>query len=608
MSFFDDASWVLIPEGIKEDVVYAQKPTNGLGDLQFTRASDATRTNSAGVIERTPWNLVTFSEMFSDVAWAKVNSTISANTTIAPNGTLTADSLFETSANGQHLIRQSLSVIVGRDYKISAYVKKNGRDWCIVVAGAGGNGYYFNISNGTIGSETGGTGTVSNPQIQSVGNDWYLVSYTLIAASATQGIEIFTSTGNGNFSFLGDVTKGLFVWGAQIVEGTDAKPYFATTNRQDVPRLDYRNADGSVNSCPRLLLEPQRTNSLAFSEQFSNAYWTKLNATITADTTTAPNGTTTADSIVESSTNGIQEIYRTPTPATAGTFTYSVYVKNLSGTRFLNLSVSATVATDYVSVRFSPSTQTLSGVVVSGSFTNGSASFTAVGDGWYRVVLTFTTTSLPIPQIALSTDGSNANVGNFGVQTYTGNGTSGLYIWGAQFEAGAFATTFIPTTTAAVTRLVDVFSRNNLFTNNIVTSSGGTWFLDLAGNPSIQRDGAGNGIFLGDSTTANTGNQFIIRNAVASGVARYSILGYVGGVLQSYAASSTDRIKVAYKWNGSTVDIFLNGSKIVSASSFTATNLQNLIGTGSATPFYINQSSLSPFPLTDAQCIQMTTI
>jgi hypothetical protein len=176
-----------------------------------------------------------------------------------------------------------------------------------------------------------------------------------------------------------------------------------------------------------------------------------------------------------------------------------------------------------------------------------------------------------------------------------------------QMELGAYATTFIPTTTAAVTRLADAFSRNNLFTNNIVTASGGTWFIDLAGNLSIQRDGAGNGIFLGDSTTVNTGNQFIIRNAVSSGIARYSILGYVGGVLQSYAASSTDRIKVAYKWNGSTVDIFLNGSKIVSASSFTATNLQNLIGTGSVTPFYINQSSLSPFPLTDAQCIQLTT-
>ena len=49
--FYDDASWLLIPEGIEEDIVFAQKPTNGTGDLTFTRASDATRTNSAGVIE-----------------------------------------------------------------------------------------------------------------------------------------------------------------------------------------------------------------------------------------------------------------------------------------------------------------------------------------------------------------------------------------------------------------------------------------------------------------------------------------------------------------------------------------------------------------------------
>ena len=130
--------------------------------------------------------------------------------------------------------------------------------------------------------------------------------------------------------------------------------------------------------------------------------------------------------------------------------------------------------------------------------------------------------------------------------------------------------------------------------------------MDLSSNLSIQRDGSGNGIFLGDSTTANTGNQFIIRNAVASGVARYSILGYVGGVFQSYATSSTDRIKVAYKWNGSIVDIFLNGSKIVSASSFTATNLQNLIGTGAVTPFFINSMALYSTPLSDADCIAKT--
>jgi len=83
MSFYDDASWLLIPSGIEEDVVFAQKPTSGLGDLTFTRASDATYTDSTGVVRRSPYNLLQQSEDFSNAAWSKSASSISSNVTTA---------------------------------------------------------------------------------------------------------------------------------------------------------------------------------------------------------------------------------------------------------------------------------------------------------------------------------------------------------------------------------------------------------------------------------------------------------------------------------------------------------------------------------------------
>jgi hypothetical protein len=173
-------------------------------------------------------------------------------------------------------------------------------------------------------------------------------------------------------------------------------------------------------------------------------------------------------------------------------------------------------------------------------------------------------------------------------------------------ELGAYATTFIPTTTAAVTRLVDVFSRNNLFTNNIVTSSGGTWFLDLSSNLALVRD-ATTSFFLGDSSSGTVGNSINIRNNYTS-ARRLSINKSVSGSLTELYITLTDNVKMAIKWNGTTADVFVNGSKVVAATAFTATALQILGGNGIDVPKFINQSSLFPVPLTDDQCIEITTL
>jgi hypothetical protein len=72
--------------------------------------------------------------------------------------------------------------------------------------------------------------------------------------------------------------------------------------------------------------------------------------------------------------------------------------------------------------------------------------------------------------------------------------------------------------------------------------------------------------------------------------------------------TNTDTAKIAIKWNGSTADVFVNGTKVVSATSFTATNMEFLYGQASDVPKFIQQMALYPSPLSDANCIALTTL
>jgi hypothetical protein len=175
-----------------------------------------------------------------------------------------------------------------------------------------------------------------------------------------------------------------------------------------------------------------------------------------------------------------------------------------------------------------------------------------------------------------------------------------------QMELGAYATTFIPTTTAAVTRLADIFTRNNVFTNGLISAAGGTWFVDLTSNIAVNAtsDNVGAGFELGDSAgTANNAWKF----RQGGGLQRLNIWSIVGGTSNPIYSSTADAMKYAIKWNGTTADIFANGVKVISATSFTATNMEFLRYVANQRPTQIVQSALFPTPLTDAQCIQLTT-
>ena len=175
-----------------------------------------------------------------------------------------------------------------------------------------------------------------------------------------------------------------------------------------------------------------RTNLVLYSQEFDNAYWTKSNVTISTNQIIAPDGTLTADKLVEDATLNQHRVLRAIDGSTKN---ISIYAKAAERS-YIGLFAAVGTRT-----YFNLSAGTI-GTVSSGS----TATIESVGNGWYRCSL-YNAHPTNGALFQLSTDGTT--------ETYTGDGVSGLYIWGADLEAGTFATPYIPTVAAQVTRVAD---------------------------------------------------------------------------------------------------------------------------------------------------------
>jgi hypothetical protein len=564
------ASLLLIPSGYKGGKLYAEIPTNGNGDLTWTRGGDGFRTNASGLIQRVPWNLLTWSEDLTNASWSKTNATITGDNTLAPNGTLTADLVSFSTSSGYVLKTQSVSPAT--QYTFSAYFKNN--------TFASGETILFRLSDGVIAPAIATINVIAktatyntNPSawtnlsgtIEQLSNDWFRVSVTATSVNGGSGwIEVVT---NG-------FTKSCFVWGVQLVTSSTAQTYLPTTDRLNFPRLSYM-----YGSCPAVLLEPQRTNLCLRSEEFDNASWGKVNTTITANVsaTLDPSGGNNADKFIATTTNSTHNIGQTGFASTA--YSFSVYAKAAEET-----SMSLWLRGNTVRAEFNLSNGTISNITVT------SATITSVGNGWYRC------------SVYDSTPGTTATIYGRGGGTYAGNGTDGFYLYGAQLEAGAYPTTYISTTSATATRVADSFSRSNIYTNGLISASGGTWFVELRNNIVYTRD-ANTRFGIGDTTALNTNALFFIGDIGN----RINLWKAVSGAVTGLYTTTTDTTKFAFKWNGTSCDIFANGTKVVTATSFTPTNMENLIG-ALGVPIFIQSMALFPTPLTDTQCQTLTTI
>lgn len=222
----------------------------------------------------------------------------------------------------------------------------------------------------------------------------------------------------------------------------DANGVMRTASNNE-PRFDHNPVTGESLG---LLIEEQRTNLLTYSEQFDNAAWNKTRSSITANSIAAPDGTLTADKFVENTDNDIHYIRISTTNGNA-TYTFAIYVKAAERTNVrIDLSDNTT---GVVAGWFNLALGTITNSLASGSWTAPSATITPVGDGWYRCSVTGTRGA------GTATVGQVFTISSGTTTSYLGDGTSGLYIWGAQLEAGAFPTSYIKTEGSQVTRAAD---------------------------------------------------------------------------------------------------------------------------------------------------------
>ena len=232
-----------------------------------------------------------------------------------------------------------------------------------------------------------------------------------------------------------------------------------TTVGVNLPRFNYDPVNLTL--APTLLIEGASTNLCTYSEAFDNAAWTKSGTTITANNTTSLDGTVNADKLVENTSNSTHFVYNIITSATTS-FVFSVYVK-VSGRTKIWLAAYSSPANSGAQAWFDLSSATTGGTNSSPGG-SGIPKITSAGNGWYRCSIAVTCTSSTNVLGVVYLD-------NGGGITYTGDGGSGVFLWGAQVETGSTLTSYIPTTSTSVLRAADSFSGTGLVYSNIAESS-----------------------------------------------------------------------------------------------------------------------------------------
>jgi hypothetical protein len=594
-TLLEQASLVMIPSGYKEDVVYSQIPTSGAGDLSFTRASNGTRINSAGLVEVCPWNLIEQSETFDNASWVKGNLSVTANSTTAPNGTTTADTLTTTSVGQCNLI-QNLGYNVGV-FTMSIYVKKVDSPFMYVEMGSAY--VWFNLTTGASsgGSQYSSDWAFISATSESVGNGWLRLQMVAQCLTAgTYGFRPFqpvSSSGNYNPSAIGEVT---YLWGAQLNIGSTAKPYFPTTDRLNVPRLTYQNGGGG---CPSLLLEKQSTNLNLYSEDFSNAVYTLDGITVTANATTSPDGTQNADKLVANAVSGDKFAYQVITTSLGSAYTASAYFKASEYT-YAFMRLGAIIGDPYII--YNLATQA---VVSTSGLT--SYSITSVGNGWYRITATATATTVVVAPNFMIIPSSGYTLGGDNIPEFTGNGSNGGFIWGAQLEQSSYPTSYIPTTSSSATRVADACFKTGI--SSLIGQSEGVVFADFIWEGSttggadypISIYGSSYSDFVGLNTYENTNSMYVYVGG--SNVVAISGTTFVNG--QRY------KIAMAYKLNDFVY--YLNGTQMGTDTSggvpSSMANFQTVTPfAGKSTSQKFNEIILFKTRLTNAELASLTTI
>jgi len=511
MSFYNDASLVFLPSGGagKDGKAYSIKPTDGSGDFTFSRGSNltATRVDSNGLIEKGRENLLLQSNSF-DTTWFLSDTSVTSGQS-GYDGSNDAW-LLNSTTTGSPRIQQIVSLSGVATYSVYA---KAATDSFIQIRTFGANSEaWFNLSSGTIAAAYGSQYITSN--IQSVGNGWYRCSVTFNGSLTT--LRIYPASAFGVYSTSGN---GVYIQDAQLEQGLVATEYIesgATKGKAGIlehsPRFDYSGGA----TCPSLLLEPQRTNLIEYSEYFEGSGWTaQAGITLTANTTEtlSPEGLNNAYKVVS-------------TDATKGFYFSGLSITNAAvRTIYLKGSVGGeTIVFKDPSGFGTPSTKTLT-------------------TDWQRF------------EMATTNDG-NTYQGLFIDDISVGT----IYAYGAQLEEGSYPTSYIPNHSGgSVTRDADVNTLLNQ--SGVIGQTAGTILFDAYFDEAEKVN-----FSISDSSVSN----FISIETTSSNEVTAKV--EQGGSTQATITTSTsffaegDRLKCAIAYDDRDMAFYINGTQVNTAA------------------------------------------
>jgi len=359
-----------------------------------------------------------------------------------------------------------------------------------------------------------------------------------------------------------------------------------------VPRLDYYTSGGTA-GCPALLVEPAATNLALQSEAF-NTTWSPVQllafnsgSVINTTGTLDPYGTNVADLIVPNAVSDQHRVDQTTT-SVSGSYTFSVFIK-AAGYNFGRLRIGTVGATFNLASGTIGSTD--AGIV---------SSIQPFGNGWYRCVIS--------KAASAANEIIRINVNQALTGDYAGDGTSGIYVFGAQYETGSIATSYIPTTTASATRNADNISLSGAV-SGCIGQTEGTIYAEV---DAVNWTNLGRIFVVSDGTTLNaisilfnTSNRFRLIIDTGGGSAQADISS-------SSLSNGVHKIAVAYANND--IAFFVDGVLAGTDTSATIPACSQIflgkIGTSSSTNFMndrIRAAALYTTRLTNAQLQALTT-
>jgi hypothetical protein len=569
------------------------------GVALYTGGGSRFRTNSAGLLENVKKNLVVGSEF--ETGWSANGTGVSivlADKSFVNYGinngmriSMASNVAGIDSGIGGSSGSQSVTLTAGVQYAISFLFKVTGSTTKC--------GYYSSVASQISGVFDLVANTRTTAYSDNVTKNSFLIEN--LGNNVYRCTDVFTCNVSSNFTFLrlgfavGSQTAGMegAFGGLQIEVGNVRTAYQYTTTDAIYPRLDYTYGE------PAILSEPASTNYALQSNNFNNG-WTLTNMSVTPN---QPNSLTGLnDATLLTLTGATGQILRYPTtgiPASTR-ITNSFYFKNVDATTFRvqisdgyngEISVTYTVSGSSTPVYLS---NTTSIYIINPTF-----SVKSVGNGWYKIINTYTLYSSP----AVMTP-SCLYVGNFG------NGKK-ILIYGAQLEDKAFDTSYIPTTTATVTRVADSF---NYINNSIINQTQGTLYFEFYFNGTNSANGFKGLIGISDvNGITNTDYIACAYNSDGSSLQVFLRSGNVNRVSSFFSSFANGINKIAIVFSPTLVTAYMNGVNMGSATPSNSPNswavTLDRIQIGNQVPILIKNIAYMPSAtaLTNSQLLALTT-